>query len=293
MAYDGAMTGRLGWVVVMVLAGMSSAAAQTAPMQPPPDMAPEGGSPGYFLMDNVHGFSMASADVGFTSFEGDATGLRLDLHGQVVTPAGFGGYGTVPLLFASVDTGGESETDTGIGNFELGGLYVLRQPMVDIILRGGVALPSARGSLDPTGDLAYFANVFTDLTDMVLVIPETTTLRFSASADGGTGQFYYRGDIGVDIVVDSPGDNPDPFYHINFAAGLNLGSAAAGIEFVTVDSTESGSDSISALALGGRYLAGTVRPAFAIGFPIDDDIGNLVDMYLFAGVDIAMTAFGM
>ncbi len=258
---------------------------------------PDGGGglgPGYVFMDKIEAHSMFSADVGITTWNGDATGYRLDLHGQLITLGGIGGYATIPVLFGSVDTGNGSESDSAVGNLELGALYALQLPLQTVVLRGGIALPTNRSD-DFNTDYAVLLNLFSDLTNLALVAPKTTTLRLSASVGGQTGLFYYRGDLGADLFLDSPGNNPDPILRINVAGGLDLGSAAAGIELVTLANTDdtTGNESfVHTLALTGRYTQGPVRPGLAIGFPLDDTFSSLIDLYIFAGIDVDIESVG-
>jgi len=281
---------RNSWMVVVVSLGVGASAGAQAPAQ-----ADGGLGPGSFFMDKIEARSMASADFGLTTWSGDATGYRLDFHGQIVTPTGLGGYGTLPVLFGSVDMGNGSESDAAVGNLELGGLYALQLPLQTVVLRGGIALPTNRSD-DFGTDFAVLTNLFSDLTNLALMAPKTTTLRLSASAGGQSGLLYYRGDVGVDLFVDSPGNNPDPIFHMNVAGGLDLGAAAAGLELVTLantdDSTGGGESFVHTLALTGRYTQGPVRPGVAIGFPLDDVYNDLIDLYVFAGVDVDIDTFG-
>ncbi|MBT8495200.1 MAG: hypothetical protein KJO07_19295, partial [Deltaproteobacteria bacterium] len=194
---------------------------------------------------------MMSADLGFSVFESaaDATALRLDLHGQMVMPAGIGGYLTLPLLYGSI--GDESSVD--VGNLELGGLYVLRNPGFNFIGRAGIALPTSRsgeGGGAFVGDVAQFLNFYSDLTNLPLVVPELTTIRLSGAFEGRSGQIFYRADVGVDVFVDSPGDNPDPIGHVNLAVGADLGTISAAVEWINLVSTDDGLSAEEALIHG-------------------------------------------
>jgi hypothetical protein len=101
----------------------------------------EGPFPVMATMDRVTDHNDINFSLGYVVFDDDLVdvGLRFDLGGQYLTPAGFGGYGQVPISYIS----GNDESDTAIGNFELGGLYVLRvAPGSKVVLRGGLSLPT-------------------------------------------------------------------------------------------------------------------------------------------------------
>lgn len=294
-------------LIAALLLVTSNALAQPGGDPPPPGglgpapVAPPSvasSSPGFMFMDKVHSTSMMSADLGYSIFESaaDATAVRLDLHGQMVMPAGIGGYLTLPLLYGSI--GDESSVD--VGNLELGGLYVMRNPGFNFIGRAGIALPSSRadeGGGAFVGDVAQFLNFYSDLTNLPLVVPELTTVRLSGSIEGRSGQLFYRGDAGIDVFVDSPGDNPDPIAHLNLAVGADLGSISAAVEWINLVSTDDGLSAdeafIHAFGISVRSQQGAISPAIAIGFPIDDTLQQFVDFYVFAGVDVALGGFGM
>src|SRR5688500_9516140 len=132
---------RSAMVVVMLMAGAAPALAQDAE-------APAGGPfPVMPTMDRVTDHSNFNASLGYVVFDEDLVdlGLRAELGGEYLTPAGFGGYGALPISYIS----GNDESDTAIGNLELGGLYVLPVAATSkVVLRGGVSLPTGPKSDD-------------------------------------------------------------------------------------------------------------------------------------------------
>lgn len=76
--------------------------------------------------------------------DNDPTIFALNLHGQYITPGGLGGYVSIPYGYAEEDAVFGNRSVSGIGNLELGGLYVIRNsPEMDLYLRGGLSLDTA------------------------------------------------------------------------------------------------------------------------------------------------------
>jgi hypothetical protein len=72
--------------------------------------------------------------------DSDATLLGFKFQGQYITPAGYGIYGSLPFAYASV----EDDDASGIGNLEIGGMYVMHNsPDLDLFGRGGLAIDTA------------------------------------------------------------------------------------------------------------------------------------------------------
>jgi opacity protein-like surface antigen len=70
--------------------------------------------------------------------------FALNLHGQYITPGGIGGYIALPYGYAEENSLFGDRSVSGIGNLELGGLYVIRNsPDLDLYLRGGFSIDTA------------------------------------------------------------------------------------------------------------------------------------------------------
>ena len=205
--------------------------------------------------------------------------MRFEPYGQIVlSDRRFGVYGMVPIahVFAFDD-----DDATGIGNLELGGFLL---PLRDsrLVLRAGLTLPTASDS---------FADFITNLysayeraTDFVLIAPEHTTLRLSASTLQESGSAFFRGDLGLDLVIDKPNGGEDVFMHANLAAGVRLPSVDLSVEWVNFANVD-GSGNLSermlhTLGFGLRtrgpsqFYAGTV-------FPLDADLRGEIWIFSF------------
>jgi hypothetical protein len=228
------------------------------------------------------------------SFYGDGgpdLGIRWDLYGQYVAPQGFGGYLTLPVSYVS----GDDESETAIGNLELGGVYVAPAgAATDVVVRGGLVI-------DTSGDEDAFINLFTlipRMTDLPSVTTEMTWLRLSASPLHRAGKVFVRADLGLDIAIDEPdGSDVDPFFHINLAAGIDAGPVTVAGEIVTVGTTgdvdEDEDRFLHTLAVSVSGAAGGVRPYGALILPVENELSEDfldVSLALMVGLEVPMTA---
>ena len=146
-----------------------------------------------------------------------------------------------------------------------------------LILRAGLALPTA--SSDDLPDV--FANAFTQferLTDYVLVLPEYTTFRLSASTVQEMDAFFIRADGGFDLALSKPmsaDGQPSVFFRANIAGGIRTESVDFALELVNLAFVNG--DNYSGLterfrhtlAIGGR-TRGEDQFHFGLVFPLDE-----------------------
>ena len=114
------------------------------------------------------------------------TGFRFDLFGQLVDPgSGFGGYLQLPITHDTVDVSvppfAIRGSATGVGDLELGGIYVARsrRPDTRFVLHAGLTLPTNPSA----NDQAYASELggSARIADLAQVIPNGTTLRVGFS----------------------------------------------------------------------------------------------------------------
>jgi hypothetical protein len=225
------------------------------------------------------------------SFYGDGGpdfGARVDLFGQYLAPAGYGGYASLPVAYLS----GNDESETALGNVELGGLYGLRAgDNAKVLLRGGVVLPTADDELE--GALTNLATMSGRLTDLTSAYAETTWLRVSASPLYRQGQMFARADVGFDLAVDEPeGAEIDPMVRANLAGGIQMGKASIAGELATVGTTgdvDDGEDRfLHTIGVSAAFDAGSVRPYGGLVIPIDNALADFADLnfVLMAGLEV-------
>jgi hypothetical protein len=219
----------------------------------------------------------------------DITLMRFDAHGQYIDAAsGAGGYLTIPIAYGSND----GETETALGDVELGGIYnIATGTDVGIVLHGGLLLPTA----DDDFDSAIVGGLSGQLRahDLYQWIPKGTTLRLAASPTIKSGKVFARLDVGVDLNIDnSSDDDADPGIHFNAGVGVWAGETVAltgELSTMTIsDDNEGDDDSIANLAFGARFFAGSVAPYLGLIFPLDDDVSDNIDFGITVGLDAAL-----
>jgi hypothetical protein len=246
-------------------------------------------------MDRLTPKSTFGIELGYEVWDGDGfveTVVGLNLGGHFVSDSGAGGYLVVPISHVELEDPlmiFEDDSETVLGNVEVGGMYA--RPMgrdADMVFRLGVALPTADD--DPGIGLFQALASAPRYGDLVLRIPNSTWLRVGFSPMGRASLFYWRADIGLDLMIDDDdGEAVDisPVFRVNAGGGVDLGSVDLGVELVTnVTSPEDdNTDEVaSTLGLGARFAAGKAQPGVAIILPVGFDDDSLQDL------DFAITA---
>jgi hypothetical protein len=252
-----------------------SIAAPAAAQEPTTD-AP---FPHLATMDRHTDHSNVHAAVGVSLFGSDS-GLdfaaRFDLGGQYLTPQGFGGYLAMPVSHVS----GDEESQTEIGNVELGGLYVLPAgPATDVVLHGGITLPTAPDDFDL---LVNIIAMFPRTVDFTSNGGTITYLRLGASPLHRQGNLFVRADVGLDVpIAEDEGVEGESVFHLDVAAGVQTGAVTIAGELVNVGSLEDSDEEwLSTLALTVAGDAGNVRPFGALVLPIDNELAEQADLTL-------------
>jgi hypothetical protein len=253
-------------------------------------------SPGlpFVSLDRADSEGRVGVDVGYLLLEGadfpDAV-YRLDLHGQFIlsqTPANYlGGYGGIPIAWVSIDG---VDDELGIGAAEVGAFYGLRLPTGELVLRGGLTLPTG------DDDDGVFANVIAGvarITDFAQTVPRATILRAAGSWLGQSDQIFYRFDGGLDIPLFDISDDFEidrsPLLRLNAGVGIGNPNMAGLIELANVVDTDTLGDDVGDAALhvlGLAFRGGNESIGYHAGlyFPIDDDFSAFVDLIFSLGL---------
>jgi hypothetical protein len=269
-----------------------------------PTVAAADDAPAFVTLDRGDATSRvgveASYEINNTSNAGPGaseTVVRFEAHGQYVDPGlRVGGYAQFPITYVSTSDPNTSESSTGIGNAELGALYVPRiNDHFDLVLRAGVTLPT--GSTDLDGAIGNAIGALSRLTDFYLSIPHGTSLRLAASPLWHSGMLFARADAGIDINLDDDNDgtgmNADKVVRLDGAIGVDLGQFSLSLESVNVYDTPSsgeqsggfGSQWINEGAVAGRLRSGMFQPYAAVVFPLDHDSYQFIYASLTVGLD--------
>jgi hypothetical protein len=202
--------------------------------------------------------------------------LRENIYGRYVHGSGLGGYGQLSVSHAF----GGDESTNGIGNLEVGGLYVMRAGGADVIFRLGLGLPTASDSIE--GVLTNAFAVYDRLHDVALVIPNTLWIRPGVAARFGSAKLFAQVDVGVDVPIETSDGMgaTTPLYHANAGVGTTQGPVTLTAELANygVDGDDDGLHLAHSGALSARYDAGQIQPyvAYTLTFGLDeDDQGDL------------------
>ena len=241
--------------------------------------------PTFATMDRLDGESKIIPSIGYTRFdtEGDdsVTAQNLDLHAHYVAPQGMGGYLQISAGRASFG----DETEAGLNNLELGGLYQL-QGSVPVIFRAGLAI-------DTSDEDGAFVGAYWRITDIMANFPDTTSVRVSASPMIRSGIGFFRADVGVDVPIDAPEDNDveDPFVRLNVGGGVESGGFAVMGELATIGLTgevDEGDRFLHTAAVTGRYMGPQVRPSLSLVLPLDETLREFLSLSIQVGVEVPL-----
>lgn len=268
-------------------------------------MEPAGGSfdqpsqetPGlpFVTLDRMDSRSRVGVDASYLLLEGadfpDAL-YRFELYGQTVfssTGANYlGGYGAFPMSFLSLD--GADDT-VAIGGLEGGAYYGMHLGQGDLVVRGGLVLPTAD---DDDGAFTNIISGLSRLTDFVQGEPRSLVLRTSASYVGQTDVLFFRLDGGLDLPLADFSDSFDidrsPFIHLNAGAGIGNGEMAGLFELVNLIATDALDDGIDdaaihILGLAFRGTSGSLGYHAGIYFGIDEGFGDFIDAIFSVGIN--------
>ena len=215
------------------------------------------------------------------------TGFRFDLYGQVVDPgSGFGGYLQLPITHASFDVNTPPfvirGSATGIGDLELGAIYLVRsrRPDTSFVLHAGLALPTSPSANDQAvaSELGGLARI----SDLAQTVPRGTTLRLGFSPIWHRNNLVARLDFGLDLnlsIADGHNTLP-PLLKLNGGMGYESDAFAVMGEltntFITGNASDGGDRTLNEAAVSVRFfLGGDTSLSAAIVVPIDDDTRKL------------------
>jgi hypothetical protein len=243
--------------------------------------------PAFVTLDRVDGTSRAGADISYAYFDTSLNGgeslipLRLNPYGQYIDPAsGFGGYAQIPISY--VTTSESSTSVTGIGDLEVGGIYIpkLASPNTAVVVHAGLTLPTGSTALvTESGSSANTICSVARVDDLYLGVPRGVSLRIGVSPILRSGRVFARADLAVDASFYQQRGSAQAanILRVNGAIGVDLGAVALSAEVVNLYISASnfgqdfGSNWIDSGALAARFDAAGTQPYVAVVFPLDKD----------------------
>lgn len=202
----------------------------------------------------------------------DVTFVAFNAHVQYLTPGGLGGYVQLPFVYASAN----DESETEVGNLQLGGLYAIRtSPELDILLRGGFAVDTA----SEDGELLVpFGNVLPRLGEYPTTGFDTTWLRLGGQLRFSSGNLRVGGTLGFDVPVDNDEADGDAIMQVGGSIGYEQpGGFGAGFGILLLqalsDDNENDDDNLVGLNItAGTAIGATARLFGAIGINLEDEV---------------------
>ena len=222
--------------------------------------------------------------------------LAFNFYGSYITPQGFGGYAQSPYWYARTTGDGEDFSDKGVGNLEVGGLYLLPQgPTSQILLRAGIAL-------DTASSVGAFISPFSALAPRLYDAYPTgfasTWGRGEGSFRHSSGNLHLGASVGVDVPITSADEEEDGISididaigKAAISASMDAGGASVGLGFVMMQAFGVDSDDERIFGLNAN-VAFPINPTMSLygsfGFP--DLENNTEELSIFgfgAGIRIA------
>lgn len=224
-------------------------------------------TPGFSSLDRADSGSRVELSLSSPLYEDGPTWAgRADLYGQFTTKRGAGGYVSLPVSFVR-----DTDTTSGLGNLELGGLFKTGG-RVPVVLRAGIVLDTAPDSFENTG--ANLTALFGRFTELPTITPNQKWLRLGASPMWRHRSFFFRADAGLDFPI--PKENgADPLLRFNAGAGFDFGGSAGTLELSSYGTTGDPGNSdrfLHLFTLGIRRSRGQLRPYASLGVPLNDSL---------------------
>ena len=207
----------------------------------------------------------------------EITLFAINVHGQFISPTGLGGYAAIPFVYGSADdAGGGSDSESGIGNLELGGLYAIRSsPDTDILLRGGIALDTAD---EEDVFLILLGQLSPRLNDVYASGFATTWGRAQAQVRHASGNIRLGGMIGFDLPIDGLAADSEGFtgaFNAAASIGIQGPSVGFGIGFAMIKAiTDNDTDDTTFSSINATVdfpVGATMRFFGTFGYPEPDE----------------------
>jgi hypothetical protein len=187
---------------------------------------------------------------------------------------GLGGYFGLPIAMISAD----SESETYVGNLQLGGLYVFRGSNVDGYVRLGFSVnPSDDDDDEFGGAIAVpIANIVPRPADAYTTGLETNWVRGGGGLRYESGGLVVGGALGLDFLLDSE-EQETGILHLTGSAGTAQPAfgIAAGITLLQIvdggDSDGDDDSTISFQIVGDVAVGGAARVFGAVGLNVEGE----------------------
>lgn len=266
-------------LVKLTVAIASCLAVRTAAAQPMITPAPAPApAPSYSVLPGVLSTAIGTTfdgRVDYTSFreDGSPSIFALNLHVQHVLPMGVGGYFSLPIAHAR----GDSDSESALGNLQLGGFYVIRGGNFDVYVRGGLALKQTATD-EELGFLVPLANYVPRPHEAFASGFGASWARFGAGMRLTSDSLVIGGSTGLDYAFDAEGSNIDDvpgIFHLSGSIGFvqpAFGLAVGATLVKALDTSDDDASLIVIHTMGDIPVGPRARFYGAINFDPEEDL---------------------
>lgn len=218
----------------------------------------------FATLDRMAANSRLGVQTDFTHDGNEDMLPRTELFGRYQFDDNLGIYGQFPIVHMM---GGQGPGESAMGNLEMGAHLRIPLGGARVIFRLGACLPTSH--LEDRNAEALLRNAWPRLTDYAQQIPEVTTLRASISPMAAAGAFFFRADVGADVLLDADDRDSKLLLRANVGVGAWIKKVALTAEFVNLGNVEDLADDAFAHAIAVSVRHGVLYTAMTA--PIDED----------------------
>lgn len=218
----------------------------------------------FATLDRMAANSRLGVQTDFTHESGSEDMLpRTEIFGRYQFDKNLGVYGQFPIVHMM----GGKQTETAMGNLEMGAHLRIPLGGAKVMFRIGASLPTSH--IEDRNQEALLRNAWPRLTDFAQQLPETTSLRASISPMASAGAFFFRADVGADVLLDADERESQVLLRGNVGVGAWIKKVAITAEFVNVGNAVELTDDAFAHSLAVSVRHGVLYTAMTA--PIDED----------------------
>lgn len=216
-------------------------------------------------LDRMRANNRIGVQTDFTQEAGSADMLpRTELFGRYQIDRNFGIYGQFPIVHLMP---AEGAGESALGNLEMGAHFRVKLGGAGVIFRAGVALPTSHA--EDQNPEALYRNVWPRLTDFALQLPEMSSIRASISPIAAAGAFFFRADLGTDVLLDAEDRDSMLLLRANVGVGARIKGVAFTAEFVNVGNAQEIAKDAFAHSLSVSVRHGVLYTAMTT--PLDEE----------------------
>lgn len=218
----------------------------------------------FAALDRMAADSRFGVQTDFTHDGGGDMLPRTEIFGRYQVDRNLGVYAQFPIVHLMPVQG---DGETAMGNLEMGAHLRIPLGGARVVFRIGAALPTSH--LEDRNGEALMRNAWPRLTDYAQQLPETTSIRASISPMASAGAFFFRADLGADVLLDAKDRDSRLLLRGNLGVGAWIKSVALTAEFVNLGNADELAEDAFAHSVSVSVRHGVLYTAMTA--PVDDD----------------------